>query len=83
VGQLGKLLTGSNVPDILGKAGDFRHIYVWSGIWQSTGYNSIIYIVALANVDQNLHEAAIIDGVSRFQRMMYIDFRMILRIQIH
>lgn len=51
----------------------FKSIYVWSGVWQSTGYSSIIYLAALASVDQALHEAATIDGATRFQRMWYID----------
>ena len=40
---------------------------------QTTGYSAIIYIAALAGVDQSLHEAAMIDGASRFQRLLYID----------
>ena len=58
----------------MGKASAFKHIYVWSAVWQSTGYNAIIYIAALANVDQSLHEAAKIDGASRFQRVLYVDW---------
>lgn len=52
----------------------FNDIYVWSGVWQSMGWNAIIYISALAGVDQQMHEAAIIDGASKFQRIRYIDF---------
>lgn len=48
------------------------------GVWQSTGYSAIIYIAALAGVDQSLHEAAEIDGASRFQRLLYIDVPTIL-----
>ena len=48
-------------------------MYVWSGIWQGLGWNSIIYIAALAGIDPELYEAAIIDGASRFQRLVYID----------
>jgi ABC-type polysaccharide transport system permease subunit len=51
----------------------FPHIYVWSGIWQSTGYGAIIYISALAGVDPTMHEAAIIDGANLWQRTWYID----------
>lgn len=42
--------------------GLFKHVYVWSGVWQFTGYNAIIYIATLSSVDPTLHEAAIIDG---------------------
>jgi ABC-type polysaccharide transport system permease subunit len=51
----------------------FPHIYVWSGIWQGTGYGAIIYISALAAVDPTYHEAAVIDGASLWQRIWHID----------
>ena len=46
---------------------------VWSGIWQSAGWGSIIYLAALSGVDQEMHEAAMIDGASRIQRIWYIN----------
>lgn len=73
-GSLYTFFTGQTAPDILGKGSLFKHIFVWSGVWQSTGYNAIIYIAALSNVDQSLHEAACIDGATRFQRLLYIDW---------
>lgn len=51
----------------------FKTIYVLSGIWQNTGWNTIIYMSALAGVNPELHEAAAIDGASRFQRLVYIN----------
>lgn len=51
----------------------FRTIYVLSGVWQSTGWNSVIYMAALSGVDSQLHEAATIDGASRIQRLWYIN----------
>lgn len=51
----------------------FRHIYVWSGVWQGMGWGAIIYLAALSNVDVELHEAAIIDGATRIQRILYIN----------
>jgi len=51
----------------------FRSIYVWSGIWQNMGFSAIIYISALSSIDPTLHEAAIVDGASRFKRIIYID----------
>lgn len=77
-GTLYTLFTGNTAPDILGKASLFKHIYVWSGVWQSTGYSAIIYIAALSNVDQSLHEAAKIDGASRLQRLIYVDWPSIM-----
>ena len=56
----------------------FRHIYVWTGIWQSAGWGSIIYLAALAAVDMEQHEAATIDGASRLQRIWHINIPTIL-----
>lgn len=64
--------------EVLMNAGSFPHLYVWSGVWQSIGWNSIIYLSALSSVDPSLHEAAIVDGASKFQRVMKIDFPSIL-----
>ncbi len=50
----------------------FRSIYVISGIWQSMGWNAIIYIAALSNIDQQLYEAAAIDGANKFKRIIHI-----------
>lgn len=56
----------------------FQHIYVWSGIWQSMGWNSIIYFAALSSISPELHEAAIIDGASKFKRVLHVDLPGIL-----
>jgi putative aldouronate transport system permease protein len=56
----------------------WRHIYVWSGIWQNTGWNSVIFFAALAGVSPEFHEAAIVDGATKFQRILYIDLPTIL-----
>jgi putative aldouronate transport system permease protein len=78
VGALYLFFTKSMISDIFANPKAFSHLYVWSGIWQSIGWSSIIYIAALAGVDQELHEAAQIDGASRFQRVLHIDFPSIL-----
>lgn len=77
-GSIYTLFTGGTAPNILAKGNLFKHVYVWSGVWQGTGYSAIIYIAALSGVDQSLHEAAMIDGASRFQRLRYIDVPCIL-----
>ena len=77
-GNLYTLFTHSAAPNLLSNGRVFKHIYVWSGVWQTTGYSAIIYIAALSGVDQSLHEAAMIDGASRFQRLIYIDIPAIL-----
>lgn len=50
----------------------FRTIYISTGIWQSVGWNSIIYLAALAGVDQQLYEAASIDGAGRWKQTLHI-----------
>jgi putative aldouronate transport system permease protein len=50
----------------------FKHIFVWSGIWENMGWDAIIYIAALAGVDPTLYEAATIDGASRWQKIRYM-----------
>jgi len=56
----------------------FRHIFVWSGQWQTLGWGTIIYLAALAGVNPELHEAAKVDGASRMQRITYINIPTIL-----
>jgi len=51
----------------------FKSIYVWSGIWQNAGWSSIIYLAALSSIDMELHEAAIVDGATRLQRIRHIN----------
>jgi putative aldouronate transport system permease protein len=56
----------------------FWHLYVISGIWQSTGWGAILFLAALSGIDPELYEAAKIDGAARFQRILYIDIPGIL-----
>lgn len=62
----------------MGVAEYFPHIYVWSGVWQDMGWNSIIYLAALTGVDQALHEAAQVDGATKLQRIWHIDLPAII-----
>ena len=64
---------GMNRVDFMGRVSYFRHIYVWSGVWQTTGFSAIIYIAALGNVDQSLVEASLIDGANRLQRIRIVE----------
>ena len=77
-GTLMESITGAYPEDLFSKPANFRHMYVWSCVWQQFGWNSIVYIAALAAVSPELHEAAQIDGASRFQRMLHVDFPAIL-----
>ena len=56
----------------------FRPLYVLSGIWQSMGYSAIVYISALTGVSPDLHEAAVVDGASKMQRIWNIDIPSIM-----
>ncbi len=60
------------------KAENFRHVYVWSGVIQQMGWNSIIYIAVLTAVEPTTHEAAILDGASKLQRIIHIDWPAVL-----
>ncbi|MEK5469796.1 ABC transporter permease subunit [Paenibacillus sp. FSL R7-0210] len=51
----------------------FRTVYILSGIWQTAGWSSIIYVATLAGVDPQLHDAATIDGASLLKRIRHID----------
>lgn len=50
----------------------YRTIYIASDIWQGVGWGSIIYLSALSGVDQQLYEAASIDGAGRFKQMLHV-----------
>jgi putative aldouronate transport system permease protein len=64
---------GGDPVNFIGQQSLWRHIYVWSGVWQGMGWNSVIYFAALAGVSPEYHEAAVIDGASKLQRIIYID----------
>ncbi len=51
----------------------FIPVYVLSGIWQTAGFNAIIYLSSLTTISPDLYEAAMIDGATRLQRIRYIE----------
>lgn len=69
---------GFEPVNFMGSAPLFPWLYVISGIWQQAGYKSVLYIAALAGISPELHEAATVDGASRFQRMLHVDIPGIL-----
>lgn len=69
---------GLQSMDFMARPELFRHIYVWSGIWQNAGWGTIIYLAALAGIDPELHEAATCDGANRLRRIIHIDLPGIL-----
>ncbi|MDX9914830.1 MAG: ABC transporter permease subunit [Sphaerochaeta sp.] len=64
---------GKDSLNYMGEAKLFKHIYVWSALWQNTGYNAIIYLAALTGINPELYEAAKVDGVNKFQKIWYVD----------
>lgn len=70
-------LVGQNI-NLMGSEKAFMPVYVLSGVWQTMGWNSIIFIAALSSVDTQLYDACKIDGANRWQTMLHIDFPSIL-----
>lgn len=79
-GFINKIITalGAQFINFMYEPGWFKTIYVLSGVWQGAGWGSIIYMAALTGIDPQLHEAAIIDGAKRLQRIWHINIPGIL-----
>lgn len=73
IGVIGSFLYNHFGISVLGNAGIYPSLYVWTGVWQGIGFSAIIYIAALAGVDMEQHEAAIIDGATLLQRIRFVD----------
>lgn len=69
---------GFNPTNLLGSNRYYRTVYIASNIWQNVGWNSIIYLAALSGVDDNLHEAAALDGAGRLRRIWHVNIPAIL-----
>lgn len=80
LGILSKLIQalGGTSRDLMGVASAFRHIFVWSDVWQNAGWGTVIYLAALSASDVQLHEAAMIDGANRFKRLIHIDIPVLM-----
>lgn len=79
-GVIGHLLAaiGIEMPNILANPKAFSSIYVWTDVWQNIGWDSIIYLAAIAGIDPTYYEAAKIDGASRWQKIRYIDLPLLM-----
>ena len=64
---------GGERVNFMAEPGLYPHIYVWTGVWQEVGWGAIIYMAALTNSSPELHEAAMIDGASKWQRIIHVD----------
>ncbi|WP_123043352.1 ABC transporter permease [Cohnella candidum] len=73
-GPVNKLIEafGGSPISFMESAGWFKTIYISSNIWQSMGWQSIIYIAALSGVNPQLYEAAKMDGASRLRRIWHV-----------
>ena len=71
ISNVASILLGESV-NLMSKPEYFRAIFVGSNIWQGLGYGSIVYIAALTSVDQELYEAAVIDGAGRWKQTIHI-----------
>jgi len=83
-GLINNMLQRVGLPQVnfMGRPELFAHVYVWSGLWPTIGFSSVLYIATLTSIDPTLHEAAIIDGASKLQRIWYIDLPEIMPIAI-
>ncbi len=66
------ILFGIEPISFLQKPEWFRTLYIGSGIWQSIGWGSIIYLAAMSNINSELYEAAKIDGANRFKQALHV-----------
>ncbi|WP_139902295.1 ABC transporter permease [Clostridium thermarum] len=84
VGIVNKIVTafGGKPINFMLEPKYFRTIFIASGIWQSAGWASIIYMAALSNVSQDLVDAAVIDGASIFKQIIHIDLPTIKPIMV-
>ena len=80
VGVINHVLEAIGIPAVnfMAKKAYSRHIYVWTGVWQSTGWSSVIYFAALAGISPELHEAAKVDGATKLQLIRHIDLPLIM-----
>ena len=69
---------GLGTTNYFASAAAFKPMYILSGLWQNMGWDSILYIAALAGVDPALYEAATIDGATRMQKIRYISIPSIM-----
>lgn len=72
------LLFGGDPISFMAKPEWFKPLYIASGVWQETGWAAIIYLAALAGVSPELHEAAVMDGANKWQRIFHVDIPAIM-----
>ena len=80
IGIVNLLLERIGLPtqNFLGSTQWFAHVYTWTGVWQGMGWGTIIYLAALSAVDDDLHDAAKVDGANIWVRIWHVDIQGIL-----
>lgn len=73
---------GINPVYFMGEPQYWKSVYVWTEVWQHVGFNCIIYLAALTAIDPTLHEAAIMDGANKLQRIRDIDIPGIMPVAV-
>ena len=71
---------GLESVNILMNEAAYRPLFVGLGVWQGTGWGTIIYLAALSNIDTQMYEAAMLEGAGRWKQMWYITIPSILRL---
>lgn len=73
-GMINQIITalGGTPINFLTEPKWFRTIYIASGVWQSAGWGSIMYLAALTGIDPQLYESAVIDGATKLQQTWFI-----------
>lgn len=72
------MMFGGDPISFMAKPEWFKPLYIASGVWQETGWAAIIYLAALAGVSPELHEAAVMDGANKWQRILHVDIPAIM-----
>lgn len=75
-GAINNILNIFNIPsvDFMTSKGHIRWVLVFSEMWRSAGWDSIVYLAAIMKISPSLYEAAYMDGANRLQQMKYITF---------
>jgi putative aldouronate transport system permease protein len=79
-GLINNMITifGGESISFMSKPEWFKPLYIGSSVWQETGWAAIIYLAALAGVSPELHEAAVMDGASKWHRILHVDIPAIM-----
>lgn len=74
--------TGGTPVNFMIESSWFRSLYIITDIWQHAGWNTILYLAALTAIDQEIYEAATIDGANKRQKILYIDIPYLVPIMV-